>query len=138
LHKTTSKIHKIILNLSEEKIPVRCDTGRILQVLNNLLSNTIKYSPTGGEVRIEAKRLDGNVQISVCDQGIGVAEIDLSGIFKPFQRSSATIGTIPGIGLGLSVSRHIVEAHGGTLTVNSQIGEGSTFTVKLPAIPAPA
>ena len=89
-------------------------------------------------MRIEAKRLDGNVQISVCDQSIGVAEIDLSGIFKPFQRSSATIGTIPGIGLGLSVSRHIVEAHGGTLTVNSQIGEGSTFTVKLPAIPAPA
>ena len=138
LHKTTSKIHKITLNLSEEKIPVRCDTGRILQVLNNLLSNAIKYSPTGGEVRIEAKRLDGNVHISVCDQGIGVAEIDLSGIFKPFQRSSATIGTIPGIGLGLSVSRHIVEAHGGTLTVNSQIGEGSTFTVKLPVIPAPA
>jgi signal transduction histidine kinase len=138
LHKTSSKIHKITLNLNDKKISLKCDPDRIHQVLNNLLSNAIKYSPTGGEVRIDAKKTNGIVQISICDQGIGIAENDLKGIFKPFQRTVTTQCTIPGIGLGLSVSRHIIEAHGGTLTLSSRLGEGSTFVVELPIIPKPA
>jgi signal transduction histidine kinase len=137
LYKTSSSIHKITLNLKDEKIPLKCDADRIQQVLNNLISNAIKYSPTGGEVQINAKKAHGNVQISIRDQGIGIAENDLKGIFKPFQRTPTTQGTIPGIGLGLSVSRHIVEAHGGKLTLSSRLGEGSTFVVELPVIPEP-
>ncbi len=135
LHRTSSKAHKLTLIVSDGKLSVKCDAGRILQVINNLLSNAIKYSPSGGEVRLEVVKNHNNLLMSVSDQGIGIADNDLSGIFKPFQRSSATIGTIPGIGLGLSVSRHIVEAHGGTLTVESQLGAGSTFHVRLPIDP---
>ncbi len=137
LHRTSSKAHRLTLIVSDEKLSVKCDAGRILQVINNLLSNAIKYSPSGGEVRLEVVKDHNNLLLSVSDQGIGIANNDLSGIFKPFQRSSATIGTIPGIGLGLSVSRHIVEAHGGTLTVKSHLGAGSTFLVQLPIIFAP-
>jgi len=138
LHKTSTSIHDIFLEMNGKQLVVKCDAERIQQVINNLLSNAIKYSPIGGEIRIDARKVDENVEISVQDQGIGIDANDLTDIFKPFNRSAATKGTIPGIGLGLSVSRNIVEAHGGTLLVDSRLGEGSTFTIRLPAIQEPA
>lgn len=96
------------------------------------LAGAIKYSPSGSDIVVKATSTRDDIRISVSDQGIGIGAEDLSGIFKPFQRTAATRDTIPGIGLGLSASRHIVEKHGGTLTVESRLGEGSTFTVELP------
>lgn len=142
LSRSGAKLHHLRLELPDEPLSCDADPLRLSQVLNNLLSNAIKYSPSGGDIVVKAASSPDQIQISVSDQGIGIAPDDLSGIFKPFQRTAATRDTIPGIGLGLSASRHIVEAHGGTLTVDSKPGEGSTFTIRLPrkgkSVTAPA
>lgn len=132
LHLNNSGIHK--LKLERPKIPLfcNCDRGRLSQVLNNLISNAVKYSPSGGTVTVKASEEKKHIIFSVTDQGIGVTPEDLSNIFKPFHRSKATRDTIPGIGLGLSASRRIVELHGGELKVESTLGKGSTFFVILP------
>lgn len=80
----------------------------------------------------ETPPIDAFASIAVTDQGIGIAEADLESIFEPFRRSSSTRGNIPGIGLGLSVARRIIMAHGGTIEVDSRVGSGSTFRVHLP------
>ncbi|HEY0961709.1 MAG TPA: HAMP domain-containing sensor histidine kinase [Pseudomonadales bacterium] len=131
LHASTSNLHKLDLQASDNLL-CPCDDARLTQVINNLLSNAIKYSPNGGTITVRALRTANAVTISVADEGIGIHAEDLAGIFKPFQRTTATRATIPGIGLGLSASRRIIEAHGGTLTVQSEPGHGSTFTVSLP------
>jgi signal transduction histidine kinase len=132
LFRLSSTRHEIILRLADDPVMSRCDPARIEQVVGNLVSNAIKYSPAGGRVEIVLEREDGKAIIAVADQGIGIpiAEKDL--IFEPFRRSDLSRETIPGVGLGLSVARRIVEAHGGTITVQSSPGEGSTFRVSLP------
>src|SRR5690606_11932242 len=100
--------------------------------VHNLISNAIKYSPNGGVISIGASIISDSITISVVDQGIGIDPEDIENIFKPFHRARATKGTIPGIGLGLSTSRRIVEAHGGYLTVKSKSGYGATFQISLP------
>ncbi|MGV3591869.1 MAG: ATP-binding protein [Gammaproteobacteria bacterium] len=131
LHRSTSNVHVLDLQ-ADEGLLCRCDDARLTQVINNLLSNAIKYSPNGGAVKVRVRRVENVVIISVADEGIGIAQDDITGIFKPFRRTEATKATIPGIGLGLSASRRIIEAHGGTLTVESEPGHGSTFCVNLP------
>lgn len=133
LNRTGSDLHRFNIDLPDDPLFCRCDGGRISQVLNNLLSNAIKYSPNGGEVTVKAHRAAEGIVVSVSDQGIGIAAQDLDDIFKPFNRTQATRSTIPGIGLGLSASRRIVEAHGGKLWVESTLGSGSTFYFSLPA-----
>ncbi|MCW8193328.1 HAMP domain-containing histidine kinase [Proteobacteria bacterium 005FR1] len=138
LHRSSAELHELILDLPDAPVLCHCDPLRCSQVMNNLLSNAIKYSPNGGVITVRVESGGDNVEISVHDQGIGIDPADLSSIFKPFQRSAATRETIPGIGLGLSVSRRIVEAHGGRLEVISVPGEGSTFTIQLPRAQAEA
>lgn len=133
LHGSTSNVHVLVLH-ADEGLKCCCDDARLAQVINNLLSNAIKYSPNGGTVTVQARRAGNAVEISIADEGIGIAPDDLAGIFKPFRRTETTKATIPGIGLGLSASRRIIEAHGGTLTVESEPGHGSTFTVNLPCL----
>lgn len=132
LHKIGSDLHGFKLQLPSGPLVCRCDGRRISQVLNNLLSNAMKYSPNGGTIIVKAWLDAEHVCISVSDQGIGIEPHDFDDIFKPFHRSKATRGTIPGVGLGLSASRRIVEAHGGTLKVESSPGSGSTFELALP------
>lgn len=132
LHESSVEIHELVLDLPDAPLLCRCDASRIAQVMNNLLSNAIKYSPNGGVISVRAAASDDDVEISVQDQGIGIDPGDWGRIFKPFQRSAATRETIPGIGLGLSASRRIIEAHGGSLAVHSKPGQGSTFTVRMP------
>jgi two-component system sensor histidine kinase MtrB len=134
LHRTGSDLHQFDVDLPDEPLLSQCDGGRISQVMNNLLSNAIKYSPNGGRVTVKARRADG-IEISVTDEGIGIAPEDLNDIFKPFNRTAATRGTIPGIGLGLSASRRIIEGHGGKLMVKSELRSGSTFYFSLPVKP---
>ena len=114
------------------KIEVLCDPLRIGQAFSNLISNAAKYSPQGGVINIELIRIDGYLQISTSDQGLGINEDELEKIFEPFNRSKITRDTIPGVGLGLSVVRRIIEAHGGRISLNSALGKGSKFTLHLP------
>jgi signal transduction histidine kinase len=110
------------------------DPLRISQALDNLVSNAIKYSPDGGAVRISASSQDGWVRLRVEDDGIGMTAADAGRVFTRFFRSPAVReGAIPGAGLGLSITKAIVEGHGGSITCSSLPGSGSTFTLELPA-----
>ncbi len=111
------------------------DARRIRQVLLNLLSNAVKFTPAG-DVRFQIAADDEAVTFTVSDSGIGIPEDELPKIFEAFQRSTrAKAMGIEGTGLGLPISRHLVEAHGGTLTVQTEVGTGTTFTVRLPLVP---
>ncbi len=131
LYQTSSRVHRFIINLPESPITCACDANRLTQVFNNLISNAIKYSPNGGDIKIEALIESDLIHISIIDSGIGIDKSDLENIFKPFHRTKATRDSIPGIGLGLSASRKIIEAHKGQLKVTSSLGKGSTFQITL-------
>jgi signal transduction histidine kinase len=109
------------------------DKELITRVVMNLVSNAIKYSPQGGQVKVSAYILEENLRIDVSDQGMGMSEESLAHLFEKFFRvkSDATKG-ISGTGLGLVITKGIVEAHGGSMNVASQLGKGSTFSVILP------
>lgn len=132
LHRASSDRHHLEVTLPPLPVLVRCDPTRVVQVLTNLVSNALKYSPGGGAVRIDLEAAGGEVLLTVADEGIGIAPGDLERIFEPFHRSSGPGGKIPGVGLGLSVARRLVQAHGGRIEVESQAGVGSTFRVWLP------
>ena len=108
------------------------DSGRIRQVLANLVQNAIKYSPNGGLVEVSARQIGEAVEISVKDEGIGVPVDELDRIFQRFYRGSGEARTARGTGLGLNISQQIVEAHGGRIWVTSVPGAGSTFLFTLP------
>jgi signal transduction histidine kinase len=111
------------------------DRSRIRQLLMNLLTNAIKYTPAGGRVSIDSKSMNGAVVINVRDTGIGIAPGELAHIFDRFWRADparSRIGERAGAGLGLAISKWIAEAHGGAITVQSRQKRGTTFTVTLP------
>lgn len=132
LHRQVSPSHRIVCATRDTPVRLEYDSLRLSQVLNNLIGNAIKYSPSGGTVTIAMKELPTEVQIEVKDEGIGIAPDDLGHIFEPFRRSRLTRETIPGVGLGLAVAKRLVEAHGGRLEVESKEGFGSIFRVCLP------
>jgi len=112
---------------------VEGDAVLLRRALDNLLDNARKYSPPHGVLRLRAAAQDGAVAIDVLDSGDGIAPEDLARLFTPFFRAdrSRTRAT-GGVGLGLTLARRIVEAHGGTLTADSTVGVGTTMTVTLP------
>jgi signal transduction histidine kinase len=132
LHRPVSEAHPLVTSWPRGALRVRCDGARIAQVLNNLLSNAIKYSPGGGPVRVEAGSTADGVWVAVHDSGVGVAPSERESIFEPFRRGATHRSGIPGVGLGLSVSRRILEAHGGSIQVESEPGHGATFRIRLP------
>ncbi len=114
---------------------VSVDATRIRQLILNLLTNAVKYTPPGGTVRMQLGAADGRVILSVADTGIGIAPGDLPHIFDRFWRADSArtrTGERPGAGLGLAISKWIAEAHGGRIDVVSRPGRGTTFTVTLP------
>lgn len=113
---------------------VTCDARKIKQVVVNLLSNAVKFTPAGGHVDLEAQVDDGgDVVIRVCDNGVGIAAHDLKHVMAPFgQARQALIRNSEGTGLGLPLSKALVELHGGSLTLDSRQGVGTTVTVRLP------
>ena len=115
--------------------PVEGDERRIRQVVFNLLANAVKFTPEGGAVDVSAARLNGEVRVSVSDTGPGVAAEDRERIFEEFQQTDVGIGLAEGTGLGLALSKRLVELHGGRIWVDSSLGEGSTFVFTLPARP---
>jgi two-component system sensor histidine kinase MtrB len=134
LFRSLSEKHRLHLNIPTDPIALECDSQRLCQVFNNLLSNAIKYSPQGGEVRVALQRAADFAVISFADQGIGIEPDDFDAIFEPFRRPSASTHQIPGVGLGLSTSRKIVEAHQGWIRVQSRVGHGTVFLISLPLI----
>jgi len=112
----------------------RGDERKIKQVLLNLLSNAIKFTPDGGRIAVRARPVDGSVEVSVSDTGVGIAPEDQEAIFEEFRQVGTAAKKVEGTGLGLALSRKFVELHGGRIEVQSQLGVGSTFTFTIPRI----
>jgi hypothetical protein len=112
---------------------VRADRTRLKQVLINLLSNAVKYNRRGGSVQLRATRQVDHWRIDVADSGLGIDPAHLAKLFKPFQRGAHARSTIEGTGIGLAVSQSLVELMGGRIEVSSVPGDGSVFSVILPA-----
>lgn len=111
--------------------PLKADVRQLSRVFNNLVANAIKFTPRNGEVSIAAHVCEDELQVRVRDTGIGIAQKDLPRIFNKYFRTAGAKG-FKGSGLGLTISMAIVNAHGGTIDVESAEGKGSTFTVKIP------
>jgi len=121
------------LELSTTHVVARADATRLRQVLLNLLSNAVKYNRRGGSVRVHAGTAANEVAVHVADTGVGIASGDLPGLFEPFNRGAHRHSAIEGTGIGLAVTRALVQLMQGRLDVCSTPGEGSTFSVVLPA-----
>ncbi|WP_454783592.1 ATP-binding protein [Legionella sp. WA2022007384] len=115
------------LTLEDE---IEADKERIGQVIVNLISNAIKYSPQGGKIFITSEKIDSVIQVTIRDYGLGIPEEHLDNIFEPFYR--VTNDNISGMGIGLSICKDIINSHQGTLNVTSQVGVGSTFSFTIP------
>jgi len=135
----TSDRHRLHLDLGAGPAPVLGDRGQLLRVFANIIDNAIKYSPSGGEIGVRMRRAGRQVAVDITDQGLGIAPSDMDRLFTRFGRivTAATEG-IGGTGLGLYLCRELVRRLGGDVTATSVEGEGSTFTVQLPAAPAGA
>ena len=112
---------------------LRCDVDRILQMLGNLLGNAIKFTPSGGTVILRATGAEREISFAVADTGPGIPEAQIPSLFEAFWQGAP--GSTSGAGLGLAIAKGIVDAHGGTITVESTVGAGTTFTVVLPKAP---
>jgi signal transduction histidine kinase len=129
------------LVLSAAPVPrFAADPARISQLLGNLISNAVKFTPEGGQVEVKVGIEGGRAMLAVADTGMGIPAGDLDRIFERFARTAlATQQVIPGTGLGLTIAKAIVDAHDGSITVDSEEGQGSTFKVLLPlqSVPGP-
>ena len=132
LYSLQSEKHELTLDLPDTPLPVMGNADRLRQVIGNLLSNAIKYSPQGGLVQVTASMRGDAVRFEVRDEGIGIPTEQQPRIFTKFFRADAAASGITGTGLGLAVSRDIVESHGGQIGFMSAEGEGTTFFVELP------
>jgi signal transduction histidine kinase len=122
----------ISLQTPETLPPLIGDRDRLKQVMVNLVSNAVKYNREEGRVDIEAKVGEDELSVAVRDTGKGIAEEDLPHIFEKFYRVDDSEQQTKGTGLGLSIAKHIIEVHGGTISVQSVRGQGSTFSFTLP------
>jgi two-component system, OmpR family, phosphate regulon sensor histidine kinase PhoR len=124
---------ELSLDVPEGGVVARVDGQRLRQVVDNLLSNAVKYTEPGGSVVVRLWQTGSTLDLSVADTGIGVAPDEVDRLFRPFFRGAdATARQLPGAGLGLSIVRGLVEAHGGKIHVHTEPGRGSTFHVELP------
>jgi signal transduction histidine kinase len=124
----------IIFQLPAEPAPVNVDRAQITIVLNNLLTNAIKFTPAGGQIAVGAELHDGQVWVTVSDTGVGIPPGDLERIFERFYQVEPHMNRRHGgMGLGLSIARGMVELHGGRIWAESVVGRGSRFTFTLPA-----
>ena len=127
--------HPIRLNLDPELPLIEIDKDKINQVLLNLLSNAVKYSPEGGEIAVSTRVEGQMVHVFVRDSGMGIPADSLEKVFERFSRlESGATRYIQGTGLGLPISRQIIEMHGGRAWVESTLGEGSVFQFTLPLV----
>jgi signal transduction histidine kinase len=129
--------HEISLQIPERPVQVKADADRIKTIISNLVSNAIKYSPSGGAIECELTARGGIARVAVKDSGVGIAKEDLPILFTRFGRvSTPHTDHLSGTGLGLYLGRQLARLHGGEITVESSPGKGSTFTLHLPLRPA--
>jgi PAS domain S-box-containing protein len=127
--------HTIVYAGPDTPMLVEGDRLRLIQVLQNLVQNAIKYSPAGGAVRVEVERHNGTVEIAVSDEGVGIPQAELPQLFQRFYRASnVDERAISGLGVGLYIVKELVTLHGGTVDVVTEEGRGSTFRVILPLL----
>ena len=134
ISKINSDKHKLVLEVAEDLPEMMLDKEKLKEVMINLISNAIKYSPMGGEVNVRMRMDESNLKIEVQDHGIGIAKEHLSKLFEAFYRvDSSHTAAIPGTGLGLTIVKAIVEHHGGRAWLDSEVGKGTTFFLLIPA-----
>jgi len=125
--------HTFKVNLPHDLVKIEADKNKINQVMENLTSNAVKFSPQGGEITVSIEQSEEKAKISITDTGIGIPEKDLSHVFEKFYRAeNASSEAIGGTGLGLAIVKYIVESHAGKIWVESKLGKGSTFSFTLP------
>jgi signal transduction histidine kinase len=125
------------LRLDADALPqIAGDPDRLGQAIDNLVSNALKFTPPGGRVEVKLRKIGELAQIDVSDTGLGMSADDLERVFDRFFRSAATRDNVPGVGLGLTIVKTIVEGHGGNVEVASTEGVGTTFRIELPLTPA--
>jgi signal transduction histidine kinase len=138
-HQQTTERHALHVSTAQAELVGVWDEVRLGRVLDNLLDNAVKYSPRGGAVKVSiAVEKDQLAVLSVSDRGEGIPDADLPHIFERFQRGQNVEGRIPGTGVGLAGVQRIVQEHQGTIDVDSQVGVGTTFTIRLPLGAPPA
>lgn len=129
--------HHDVVAVADESVSVQADPDCLDHVLGLLVENAIKYSPEGGEVRIEVVEEADSVRFAISDHGVGIAPKERKKIFQPYYRGGAKdVTRAPGVGLGLSIARHLVAGHGGRIWVESQPEAGSTFLFTMPKVAA--
>jgi len=128
-------IDAIVFRVDRAVGPIRSDERKVKQMLLNLLSNALKFTPEGGRVEVSAAVGDGMVEVAVADTGVGIAPEDQEAVFEEFRQVGTASKKIEGTGLGLALSRKFIELHGGRIWVKSAVGTGSTFTFTLPLTP---
>ena len=126
------------VDTGQENLWVLADPLRLDQIVMNLVSNALKFTPSGGQVEVTVDQRDAMIHIDIADTGIGIDQLALQHVFDPFYRAPVALEkSIPGSGLGLAIAKRMTEAEGGTLAARSVLGEGSTFTVTLTPAPSP-
>jgi signal transduction histidine kinase len=127
-----SNRYRVVVDSGVPELIGQWDNARLERVVANLVSNAVKYSPAGGDVRVRVTRDGDTAVLSVEDSGMGIPQEDMPRIFERFFRARNVIDEVAGAGIGLAACKRIVEQHGGRLLVQSEEGKGSTFTVRLP------
>jgi signal transduction histidine kinase len=131
--KIKARSHQLTTEIPEDLGQVRADPKRLEQIVTELLRNGAKYTPEGGDIRVRAWSEDEYVHCTVSDSGVGISLTDQARLFTKFFRSeSPAIREMPGTGLGLLIVRHLIEAQGGEITVESQVDAGTTITFTVP------
>ena len=126
-------VDTLVVDCASALPPVDADPDALERILANLVSNAVKYSPADSEVRLCARRAGAMVEIEVLDRGAGIPDEARERIFEPYYRAP-DVGTVRGTGLGLAVVKALVDAHGGTIRVESAVGAGTRVTFSLPAV----
>jgi signal transduction histidine kinase len=129
-----SKSITISKELPNDPIISKCDSDRITNALYQVLHNAIRFTKPGGSVTLKAESIDKQAIISVQDDGPGIPEKDIPSLFKRFGKLYRPNEETHGTGVGLALAKHIIDQHGGDIMVQSQVGEGSTFTIRIPII----
>jgi two-component system phosphate regulon sensor histidine kinase PhoR len=137
--KLANKQLHLLVDVSPDLPPVRADRPRLQEALYNLLDNAVKYSREHGEIRLSARQRDGEIELIVSDDGIGITKEDLPRIFERFYRADKARGPdkVRGTGLGLAIVKHIAQLHGGRVEAESELDKGTTIRVVLPVDTVP-
>lgn len=136
VQKSYTNKHEFVVDLDDDLPVIVADEDKFVQILTNLTNNAVKYSPNGGTITIRAKKLNGIIRMSVEDQGMGIPKEHLPKVFDRFHRvDNRDTRKVGGTGIGLYLVKHFVEAHGGKIWVESEVGKGSQFIFELPKCP---